>query len=125
MTSLLQHKFCILNNFYVDINEDDEHLLDESLVFYMKQVFTVFIREETWERLKDTPGALYLLATAGQEESDCELLTDGEYIKDYADDKFICIVNDKEYDANKYLNERNVRYEVEDGGSTATGFWYW
>lgn len=41
MTSLLQHKFCILNNVYVDINEHDGHLLDESLVFYMKQVFTV------------------------------------------------------------------------------------
>ena len=120
---LSEHKFCIFNNVTFDIiddNDNEESMLDDDIVFYIKQSFIVYTRQETWEKIKEMNDSIYILAL---QESECELLSNGEYVTDLSNDKFICIIDDIEYDAHIYLHKRNINYEISDGGTTDMGFW--
>jgi hypothetical protein len=136
-SELTAYKFSIYNNANLVKNEETDHDTDNDtedddsdadnldVDFYCKQTFVVYLRKSTRMRIGDDMKIIYELAYAALYQADTYILSDGEYLEDDCDDKFVCFVNNVERDAQKYLKENNINnYEFSsDGGSTAFGQW--
>jgi hypothetical protein len=140
-SELTAYKFSIYNNAMLVKNEDTEDDTDHDtedddsetddldleldVNFYCKQTFVVYLRKSTRTRIGNDMKTIYELAYAALYQADTDVLSDGEYLEDDYDDKFVCFANNVERDAQKYLKENNINnYECSsDGGSTAFGQW--
>tara|TARA_B110000285_G_scaffold232848_2_gene305014 strand:+ start:481 stop:1008 length:528 start_codon:yes stop_codon:yes gene_type:complete len=98
----------------------------------LRQRLDAYLKKSTYNRLTaktlDTKTVLYALANMGLwGQCDVELgldnLDDDEIVDDVSDDRYVCYVNGKEYDAFKYFREHKIHLCFD--GSDCTQFAEW